>query len=173
MAANAFYRMVNRQHMITPAPDIFARIYARHGHRCTMSTLGGRIGLAVLRLRRAEWGDVRGSYLTRTCAVDGIAEVTGLSEDDDRLQVIPEGRHLLRLEHAVGRLEIELAPTALELAGNYRRLGYQLEAGWDDLDSAERERREGLREEALDALLVRLWDMGDDELLLIREENHG
>jgi len=154
-------------------PDIFARIYARHGHRCPMSTLGGRIGLAVRHMLPEDPSGLRASYLTRTCAVDGIVEVMGLGAADGGLEILAEGRHLLRLEHVDAVLEVELSPTALEMAGDYRRLGYELEAGWDDLDTEERVRRERRREEALDELLPRLWGMDDSELLLIREVPHG
>lgn len=116
---------------------------------------------------------VTAEYLTRTCAVDGIAEAAGLDEGDGSLLVVPEGKHLLRLEHSEGMLEIELSSTAMQLAGTYRRLGYELEAGWNDLDAAERTRREALRGAALDELLPRLWTMDDAELLVIREESYG
>jgi hypothetical protein len=41
-----------------------------------MSTLGGRLALAAMQWLGESAGDLRAIYRNRTCALDGIAEVT-------------------------------------------------------------------------------------------------
>ncbi len=159
--------------MTVSVPDIYARLYARHGHRCPMSTLGARLAMAALAALEENGEPLRGRYFTRTCAIDGVLEVTGLSEADGTLEIRPEGRHALRLERGWLAVEVELTPAAARLAGEYRRFGYEIEAGWDDLDEAERRRRQARREAYLDALLPRLWQAPDEELVFFRREDEG
>lgn len=136
-----------------------------------MSTLGGRLGLAALKILGDGEGAWAAVYLTRTCALDGIAETTGLSDDGGTLKVQQAGRHALRLQRGRRMVELELSPAAMQQAGGYRKLSCELEAGWDDLDQAEKDRREASKEAYLDDLLPRLWQATDDELITIREEN--
>lgn len=161
---------------MTEAPDIFARIYARHGHRCPMSTLGGRLAMAALGLLAEKDApvedDLYAVYFTRTCAVDGVAEVTGLAENGG-LEIRPEGRHALRLERGGVAVEVELSDRAMQMAGEYRRFCYEIEAGWDDLDEDERQVREIRRQSWLDTLLPRLWQAPDHELVHIVGEDEG
>ncbi|RMF47670.1 MAG: hypothetical protein D6751_02135 [Deltaproteobacteria bacterium] len=162
---------------MTEAPEIFARIYERHGHRCPMSTLGGRLAMAALGLladaEASGEDELRGYYFTRTCAVDGVAEVTGLTEADGGLEVCPDGRHALRLERGGVAVEVELTEKAMQMAGEYRRFCYEIEAGWDDLDEEERRVREIRRQAWLDTLLPRLWQAPDHELVRVVREDAG
>ena len=65
---------------MTQPPDIFQRIYARHGHRCPMSTLGGRMGLAAMTtLGPQPVESLEARYAHDTCAVDGIDVITSYS----------------------------------------------------------------------------------------------
>lgn len=136
-----------------------------------MSTLGGRLGLAALKILGDGEGELTAVYFTRTCALDGIAEATGLSPDAGTLSVEPAGRHALRLKRDWRILELELSEDAMQQAGGYRKLCYELEAGWDDLDRAEKDRRDARKDAFLDALLPQLWQASDDELITIREDN--
>jgi len=152
-------------------PDIFARIYAVHGHRCPMSTLGGRLGLAVKEaLGEYPDGRLRAVYRTRTCALDGIAETLGCREADGSLRVASDGRHRLEVAVPGYRVTAELAPAALQLAGPYRQLANRLEAGWEELDTAEQARRRAELDAALDALLPQLWSAATAELIVLTEE---
>jgi len=152
-----------------PPFELFAEIYRRHGHRCPMSTLGGRLGYAAR--QRVGSGRPVGSltavYHAATCALDGIRVATGCCEADGTLSVQEDGRHRLALldrSAGVGVAAV-LREEALALAGEYRRLDEALEKdrpllGGDEL--AERLRR---KEAFLDVLLERLRTRPDEELI--------
>jgi len=151
------------------APEIFVRIYARHGHRCPMSTLGGRLGLAAKQQVGADAEGLQLVYSNRTCALDGIAEVTGCSEDAGTLRVENDGRHVLTVNTAAASLQFALTAQALEMAGRYRSLCNRLEQNWDALDAAEQGRRRAEMAAVLDELLPQLWQADDAELLIQME----
>ncbi len=151
------------------APEIFARIYEYHGHRCPMSTLGGRLGLAAMAQPQLQKETLRAIYHSRTCALDGIAQITGCNEEDGTMTVTAEGRHLLEIFDASGNaLVLSLNDNAMRIAGDYRRLSIELEQNWDELDEEERVARERRREAALDAVLPGLWQAPDADLLDIQ-----
>jgi len=150
-------------------PEIFTRIYERHGHRCPMSTLGGRLGLAVQSILPVSGDELRAVYHSRTCALDGIALITGCSEENGTMTVTTEGRHVLEVFSADGRVaELSLTDTAMQIAGDYRRLSVELEAGWDQLGDEERAARDDRRQATLDAILPGLWQAPDADLITIR-----
>jgi formylmethanofuran dehydrogenase subunit E len=146
-------------------PEMFVRIYARHGHRCPMSTLGGRLGLAAMKLLGGSTGNLQAIYSNRTCAADGIAEATGCSEDEGSLIVKSDGRHALLLSSAQASVEVELTAEALEMAGRYRSLCNRLENGWDELEADEQIRRRAEMDTMLDELLPQFWQAEDRELV--------
>jgi formylmethanofuran dehydrogenase subunit E len=146
-------------------PEMFVRIYARHGHRCPMSTLGGRLGLAAMKLLGGSTGNLQAIYSNRTCATDGIAEATGCSEDEGSLIVKSDGRHALLLSSAQASVEVELTAEALEMAGRYRSLCNRLENGWDELEADEQIRRRAEMDTMLDELLPQFWQAEDRELV--------
>jgi len=151
------------------APEIFARIYEQHGHRCPMSTLGGRLGLAALALDSFSKQGLRAIYHSRTCALDGIALTTGCCEEQGSMTVTTEGRHVLELFTVDGQVaELSLTDNAMQIAGDYRRLSHELEQGWDFLDNVERAERDQRREAALDAVLPGLWSAPIADLMTIR-----
>jgi formylmethanofuran dehydrogenase subunit E len=155
---------------MTQPPEIFQRIYTRHGHRCPMSTLGGRLGMAALAaLEMAAGSELLAVYEIDTCALDGIIETTGCQLDDGSLRVDARGAHALRLAAADGRsVRTVLRPHALKIAGEYRRL--------DDLYEQQRsagapadELRELLAERArtLQSVLEQLWALPESELIIV------
>jgi len=151
------------------APEIFARIYARHGHRCPMSTLGGRFGLAALAALSSPDAELTAVYHNRTCALDGIALTTGCSEENGSLKVTTEGRHVLEIFFSSGEVvEVGLSDNAMQIAGEYRYLSNELEKGWESLSDQERSEREQQKELALDRILPALWQAPDEDLLTIR-----
>ena len=154
-------------------PEIFARIYARHGHRCPMSTLGGRLGLAVNKILSGQ-KVLQAVYGNRTCALDGIAETTGCSEQNGMLRVDNDGRHVLAVNTVEESIQVELTPHALEMAGRYRALCNRLERHWEQLDNAEQSRRRDEMDSMLDELLPQLWK-AEDEILIRRVagDNHA
>lgn len=153
--------------MIQEPPEIFARIYTRHGHRCPMSTLGGRLGLAAMKWLGACDESLQAIYSNRTCALDGIAEVTGCREEAGSLAVENDGRHALTLQSAGASVEVELTCEALQMAGRYRSLCNRLESGWDRLDVGEQARRRVEMNAMLDELLPQFWQA--EEQLLVQK----
>ena len=146
-------------------PEIYARIYSRHGHRCPMSTLGGRLGLAAMKWLDNSAGELHAIYSNRTCALDGIAETTGCSEDAGTLVVKNDGRHALILTSLQASIEVELTAEAMEMAGRYRSLCNRLEQGWDELKVDEQTRRRAELDAMLDELLPQFWQAEDQKLV--------
>lgn len=143
--------------------EFFEAIYARHGHRCPMSTLGGRLGRAaaahVDSLRR------RAVYHIDTCALDGIRVATGCHE----IRVVDEGRHVLDLvDDRNGRgVRVALRPEALAIAGEYRRLDDALDRDRAGLDPTTLAARQSEVNQVLDKVLEQLWTLPDETLLKI------
>ncbi|WP_170232908.1 FmdE family protein [Desulfuromonas acetexigens] len=143
--------------------EFFADIYALHGHRCPMSTLGGRLGRAatahVDSLRR------RAVYHIDTCALDGIRVATGCHE----IRVVDEGRHVLDLfDDRNGRgVRVALRPEALAIAGEYRRLDDALDRDRAGLDPTTLAARQSEVNQVLDKVLEQLWTLPDEVLLEI------
>lgn len=151
--------------MPLPSPDIFAAIYRRHGHRCPMSTLGGRLGHAALR-RLPPGEELRATYHIATCAADGIAVTTGCCRETGTLLVVDCGRHALWLENAGGPgIFAELKPQTLQLSGGYRALGQAIERDRDSLSAADLALRLAEQEAFLDGLLQQLWTLPDEMLI--------
>jgi len=111
--------------------------------------------------------ELRATYLNRTCALDGITEVTGCSEENGLLQVRSTGEHRLLLERGGQVVEATLSPQTLRRAGEYRQLSSCLETGWDDLGPVERQRRRMQLDAALDGLLPYLWQASESEILTL------
>lgn len=104
--------------------DTYQRLATRHGHFCPMSTLGVRLGEALLRLLSPE--DLVGGdlvYQHRTCAVDGISQILEDSGVPIVLKVDDRRRHRLVASTTGGReLSACLSEEALQLAARYRTL---------------------------------------------------
>ena len=148
-------------------PELYQRMYERHGHRCPMSTLGGRLGLAALRLLGEGPGVLRASYGARTCALDGLAETTGCTEAAGSLVVSGTGNHALCLAHGAAQVEVVLSPVALQRAGTYRQLCNELERDWETLDADEQVSRRRQMDAALDELLPYFWHAAEAELITV------
>ena len=146
-------------------PEIFVRIYSRHGHRCPMSTLGGRLGLAAIKWLGVSIGELQAIFSNRTCATDGIAETTGCTEEKGSLIVKNDGRHALTLSSAQASVEVELTAEALQMAGRYRSLCNRLEKGLDELEADEQAKRRAEMDAMLDELLPQFWQAEDQQLV--------
>ena len=156
-----------------PSPEWFNEIYRRHGHRCPMSTLGGRLGWAALqRCADPRSSGLRGIFFHATCAVDGIAVATGLSLATGTLSVRDVGRHTLVLRDRSRNWELELSlrPEALAIAGRYRRLDAELERRAGAMSEEERSRLEAERARVLQEVLEELWTLPESALLKIGAE---
>lgn len=151
-----------------PAAEVFEAIYRRHGHRCPMSTLGGRLGHAARRFMAAKGSrQLMAIYHARTCALDGIAHTTGCDEQQGRLQVRTEGRHLLHLFDRQSGLGVALLlrQRALDIAWEYRRAAEALEHESTGLEADALRQRRLETEHLLDRVLDRLRTLPDSELL--------
>lgn len=152
-----------------PPHRLFDEIYRRHGHRCPMSTLGGRMGYAARRFLegRGAAAELRGAYHARTCALDGITGATGCSEEEGRLTVRDEGRHLLHLfdlrtRHGVA---VALRDHALAIAWEYRRESEALEEARSGLTGEALRVRQQQVDAVLDRVLEALRTLPQDTLL--------
>ena len=144
-----------------PPLQLFAEIYEIHGHRCPMSTLGGRLGFAA-RERLAGCAPLTATYYIATCAADGISVMTGCQKTDHSLRIVSQDRHALWLQDADGRgVFAELSNQALQLAGEYRTLD-QEEAR---RSAEEQQQRQTRKELFLEKLLQKFWTQPDDELM--------
>ena len=152
--------------MSLPPRPLFAEIYEIHGHRCPMSTLGGRLGFAA-RERLAGRAPLTATYCIATCAADGISVMTGCRKADHSLRIVPQDRHALWLQDADGHgVFAELSSSALQLAGEYRTLDQEFLKAEARLSAAERQQRQTTKELFLDTLLQKLWTLPDEELMI-------
>ena len=153
-----------------PPRQLFAEIYRIHGHRCPMSTLGGRLGFAA-RERLAGREPLAATYYIATCAADGISVMTGCQKTDHSLRIIAQERHALWLQDADGHgIFAELSSQALQLAGGYRTFDQEFLKDEARLAPAERQERQREKELLLEELLQKFWTMPDDELMIFAAE---
>jgi formylmethanofuran dehydrogenase subunit E len=148
-----------------PPHQLFAEIYRIHGHRCPMSTLGGRLGFAA-RQKFTGRLPLRATYFIDTCAADGISVMTGCSKAAGTLRIVVREQHALWLQDDAGcGLFAELSPQALQLAGTYRTLDLAFQKDEVCLAKAERQQRLTAKEHLLEELLQKLWILPDEELM--------
>lgn len=102
-----------------PGREFFTILERLHGHRCPMSILGARLGLAA----RAALGKLqpnenrlRARYYHRNCALDGVQLATRCTLGNGNIEVLPAGEHRLELSIVGGgrHVEAELRTEALE-----------------------------------------------------------
>jgi formylmethanofuran dehydrogenase subunit E len=150
-------------------PEIFQRIYLQHGHRCPMSTLGGRMGLAALKALDAQEDNALSAVFEHgTCAVDGIEVATGCSRLSGSLRVEDFGRHTVVVQSAAGdSVRITLNAFALATAWEYRTAEAAYNAGEGSLPDAELQRLRVQKEAVLQTVLERLWTLPDESLLTL------
>ena len=133
--------------------DVFRLLARFHGHRCPMSVIGARLGLAARAALGADEGErLRARYHSTTCALDGVQVTTGCTLGNRGLEVVPGERHRLELRTEDGRRRVVVEPTpwALEQGrrfGEIRRRCDPLPAG-----SAERAQMESEMEAVLRGL---------------------
>ena len=148
-----------------PPHQLFAEIYRIHGHRCPMSTLGGRLGFAA-RQQLSDRAPLRATYFIDTCAADGISVMTGCSKAAGTLRIVARQRHALWLQDEDGgELFAELSDPALQLAGTYRTLDLAFQKEEAHFTVEERQQRLTARELFLEELLQKLWNLPDAELM--------
>lgn len=151
--------------MSLPPDQLFAEIYRIHGHRCPMSTLGGRLGFAAQERLGGEQPSAA-TYYIATCAADGISVMTGCNKADGSLRVVAQDRHALWLEGHDGRgIFAELSGNAMELAGDYRALDQALQQEEAGLSPEELQRRRAAKSQAFEDLLQKFWTLPDEELM--------
>ena len=115
-----------------PSPEelgqagFYMRLHRFHGHRCPMSILGARLGLAVAaRLgRHGQQGDVKAIYHHRTCALDGIQAALGTTLGNNNLHIVEEQKHQVsaRNERTGRTVIVQLTETALSRGRAYSEM---------------------------------------------------
>ncbi|PLX46392.1 MAG: hypothetical protein C0609_00615 [Deltaproteobacteria bacterium] len=104
----------------------FDALHMLHGHRCPMSILGARLGLAARAHvgRHGESGDVTALYHHQTCAIDGIQLALGTTGGNNNIEVRPEGEHRLTATNKTRRMYItvRLSEEALRRGKEYAEL---------------------------------------------------
>jgi formylmethanofuran dehydrogenase subunit E len=154
---------------MTQTPKIFKRIYDQHGHRCPMSTLGGRMGLAALK----SFDGVANSRLSvvfehGTCAVDGIEITSRCSRSAGTLRVENSGQHSLVMHSGQGSsVRITLNEFALATAWEYRVADEAFNAGKGNLVADELKRLYEQKEIVLQTILEKFWILPDETLLTV------
>lgn len=102
-----------------------------HGHRCPMSILGARLGLAAVEALGGRT-DRRFSarYFHETCAVDGVQLATGCTLGNHNLQVEAKGEHRLLVWDPQTRdqVRVGLTEAALEAGRRYGEMRKSREA---------------------------------------------
>ena len=156
--------------MSLPSDALFVEIYRIHGHRCPMSTLGGRLGFAA-RQRLAGQEPWTATYYIATCAADGISVMTGCEKSDHSLRIVALERHALWLQGHDGHgVFAELSDKALQLAGDYRILDQSLQKEEARLPPDELRQRQEAKMQAFEELLHKLRTLADDELMTFATE---
>lgn len=150
-------------------PSFWHGLERLHGHRCPMSILGARLGLAALDelggLR--PWRRLSARYHHRTCALDGIQMATSCTLGNGNLQVEALGEHRLVLWDTETRDQARVCLTETALASGRRYS--ELRKAADSLPDATRERRDV--EERMEELLRQLE--GEPALNLVTVERPG
>ncbi|TLN09690.1 hypothetical protein FDZ71_09980, partial [bacterium] len=134
--------------------EFYALLKRFHGHRCPMSVLGARLGLAARERvgRHGEDGDVAAVYYHRTCAVDGIQVALGTTSGNTNIEVRPEGIHRLEAINKTRRMQ-----AVLSLTDEALRRGKE----YGDL------RRSGGDPEKMEAILKGLEEAPEAELIKV------
>ena len=154
--------------MVQP-PEVFQRIYQQHGHRCPMSTLGGRLGLAALSALDVEPGsDMTAVFENDTCAVDGIELTIGCLQSTGALRVEDTGSHALTVRTENGMsVRVTISESALATAWEYRTVDEQFNAGRGTLDAEELKVLHEKKETVLQNVLAKFWSLPDEKLLKV------
>ena len=154
---------------MTQPPEIFQKIYEQHGHRCPMSTLGGRMGLAALKALGIESNsELTAVFAQDTCAVDGIELTTGCSRSTGSLLVEESGRPMLVVRADEGQsVQVGLSERALATAWEYRTLDEAFNAGKGTLPVAELTSLHEQKEAVLQTVLEKFWTLSDEALLTV------
>ena len=152
-----------------PPESLFAEIYRIHGHRCPMSTLGGRLGFAA-RERLAGTAPFSATYYISTCAADGISVMTDCKKADGSLRIVEGERHALWLKsHDGDGIFAELSSKALKLAGDYRALDQALQEEETNLSPDEQQLRRAAKNAAFEELLQKL-EAAEKETASLRDQ---
>lgn len=83
----------------------FDSLYEFHGHRCPMSTMGARLGIAAMNalgVTKSDQFRLRGVYRARNCALDGVQFVTGCTLGNGNLECEDEARASFSLDRRDG-----------------------------------------------------------------------
>jgi formylmethanofuran dehydrogenase subunit E len=156
----------------------FKGLYDFHGHRCPMSTMGARLGLAAmaaLGVTKADQFLVEGHYCSRNCALDGIQFTTGCTLGNGNFSFEDHGRAslVLRMRDGSRSVTVSISEPALTRLAEHKRRKAELleEKAISGLPRAMEIDTEIARE--FDALIAWVQDAGEDELLVVESGGGG
>lgn len=90
----------------------FTGLYEFHGHKCPMSTMGARLGLAAMEalgVGKPDQFSIEGRFFAKNCALDGIQYVTGCTLGNGNLSFEDSGRAVFVLGMKGGGSEVTVA----------------------------------------------------------------
>ena len=153
-------------------PFDFTGLYDFHGHRCPMSTMGARLGIAAmaaLGVTKADQFRVEGRYLARNCALDGIQYTTGCTMGNGNLSFEDAGApsFTLRMRDGSRSVTVSASEGALARFAGHKEKRTRLleERGISGLPRAMEIDAEIARD--FDALVRWVQEGGDGELVMV------
>ncbi|MFQ6051143.1 MAG: FmdE family protein [Candidatus Hydrothermarchaeota archaeon] len=152
--------------------EILETVRRVHGHVCTASYLGARMGmLALKKLDIKRKRDLCATVEVLTCAADGIASATNCSFGSGRLTFKDYGKFAaIFCDRRTGKtIRIRCREDVDE---EHIRYGSELAKFYEKVDNLSDEEAEKWRKELFDiedGLLEKWNKMGDDELFIVSE----
>lgn len=109
----------------------FDGLYAFHGHRCPMSTMGARLGAAAmseLGVTKSDQFSIQGHYEARNCALDGLQFVTGCTLGNGNIEFADMGKASFTLSRRDGTKSVTVSASqaALERFSAHKNLRAEL-----------------------------------------------
>jgi len=109
----------------------FDGLYAFHGHRCPMSTMGARLGAAAmsaLGVTKADQFRVEAVFFSKNCALDGIRFMTGCTFGNGNIAYEDSGRAVLTLRYRDGSRStaVSVSDAALSRLSGHKELKARL-----------------------------------------------
>jgi len=109
----------------------FTGLYEFHGHRCPMSTMGARLGIAALAglgVSKSDQFRVEGRYFARNCALDGIQYTTGCTLGNGNLAFEDAGRFsfVLKMRDGARGVAVDVSQGAMARLAAHKALKAEL-----------------------------------------------
>jgi formylmethanofuran dehydrogenase subunit E len=156
----------------------FKGLYEFHGHRCPMSTMGARLGLAAMAalcVTKADQFLVEGHYYSRNCALDGIQFTTGCTLGNGNFSFEDHGRAslVLRMRDESRCVTVSVSEPALARLAEHKRRKTELleEKAISGLPRAME--IDAIVASEFNALAAWVQEATQDELLVVESDGGG